>query len=42
MVSSQLRDFNALNPNTGKFDTVTEYPEFAWQEGEASGSKLTH
>lgn len=33
VVSSQLRDFNALNPNTGKFDTVTEYPEFAWQEG---------
>lgn len=33
VISSQLRDFNALNPNTGKFDTVTEYPEFAWQEG---------
>lgn len=33
VVSTQLRDFNALDPNTGKFDTVTEYPEFAWQEG---------
>lgn len=33
IISTQLRDFNALNPNTGKFDTVTEYPEFAWQEG---------
>lgn len=33
VISGQLRDFNALNPNNGKFDTVTEYPEFAWQEG---------
>ena len=33
VISSQLRDFNALNPNSGKFDTLTEYPEFAWQEG---------
>lgn len=33
IISSQLRDFNALNSNTGKFDKVTEYPEFAWQEG---------
>jgi ATP-dependent DNA helicase RecG len=28
-----LRDFQSLNPKTGKFDIVTEYHEFAWQEG---------
>jgi len=33
VISSQLRDFQSLNPKTGKFDIVTEYPEFAWQEG---------
>lgn len=32
-VTSQLRDFTSLNPLTGKFDTVPEYPEFAWLEG---------
>lgn len=32
-VSSQLREFTALNPRTGKFEIVPEYPEFAWQEG---------
>lgn len=33
VIASQLRDFQSLNPKTGKFDVVTEYPEFAWQEG---------
>lgn len=32
-VKTQLRDFTALNPETGKFETTPEYPEFAWQEG---------
>lgn len=32
-VGTQLRDFTALDPTTGKFKTVPEYPEFAWQEG---------
>ena len=32
-VKNQLRDFTALNPQTGKFETTPEYPEFAWQEG---------
>ena len=32
-IGTQLRDFTALNPNTGRFDTTPEYPEFAWQEG---------
>lgn len=32
-ISSQLREFVALNPSTGKFQTVPEYPEFAWLEG---------
>lgn len=32
-IKDQLREFNALNPNTGKFATVPEYPEFAWLEG---------
>lgn len=33
MVKNQLRDFTILNPQTGKFETTPEYPEFAWQEG---------
>ena len=33
IVSAQLRDFNSLDPNTGLFDTIPEYPEFAWLEG---------
>lgn len=33
VIAAQLRDFQSLNPKTGKFDIVTEYPEFAWQEG---------
>lgn len=33
VISSQLREFTALNKETGKFKTVPEYPEFAWQEG---------
>jgi len=33
VIASQLRDFQSLNPKTGKFEIVTEYPEFAWQEG---------
>lgn len=32
-VSSQLREFTALNPETGMFQIVPEYPEFAWLEG---------
>ena len=32
-IGTQLREFTALNPLTGKFDTTPEYPEFAWQEG---------
>ena len=32
-ISSQLRDFMALNQDTGKFQIVPEYPEFAWLEG---------
>ena len=32
-ISTQLRDFTALEPTSGKFYTVSEYPEFAWVEG---------
>lgn len=32
-ISSQLREFTALDPATGKFQVVPEYPEFAWLEG---------
>ncbi len=32
-ISNQLREFTALNPTTGKFQIVPEYPEFAWLEG---------
>lgn len=32
-IGHQLREFTALNKETGKFQTVPEYPEFAWQEG---------
>lgn len=32
-ISSQLREFTALNQKTGKFQIVPEYPEFAWLEG---------
>jgi hypothetical protein len=30
VITGQLRDFQSLNPKTGKFEIVTEYPEFAW------------
>lgn len=33
VVKAQLRELTALNPLNGKFITVPEYPEFAWQEG---------
>lgn len=33
VVKAQLREFTALNPMNGKFISVPEYPEFAWQEG---------
>lgn len=33
VIRAQLREFTSLNPLTGKFSTVPEYPEFAWQEG---------
>lgn len=32
-IDTQLREFTALDKNTGKFITVPEYPPFAWQEG---------
>lgn len=32
-ISTQLRDFTALDPSSGQFKTVPEYPEFAWMEG---------
>lgn len=32
-INAQLRSFNALNPQTGTFESMPEYPEFAWQEG---------
>ena len=32
-ISSQLREFTTLDPLTGKFKTVPEYPEFSWLEG---------
>lgn len=32
-IGTQLREFTTLDTTTGKFKTVAEYPEFAWQEG---------
>jgi len=32
-LSIQLREFTALNQQTGMFQIVPEYPEFAWLEG---------
>ena len=32
-IGSQLREFTALDPISGKFQIVPEYPEFAWLEG---------
>ena len=32
-IGSQLREFTALEPVTGKFMVVPEYPDFAWLEG---------
>lgn len=32
-IFGQLREFTALNMQTGKFQIVPEYPEFAWLEG---------
>lgn len=32
-ISTQLREFTMLDVQSGKFKTVPEYPEFAWQEG---------
>ena len=32
-IATQLREFTALNPKTGMFQIVPEYPEFAWLEG---------
>ena len=31
-INTQLREFTHLNPN-GVFETIPEYPEFAWYEG---------
>ena len=39
-VGQQLRDFQYLNPKTGRFEVVREYPEFAWLEGVVNG--VTH
>ena len=33
LISSQLREFTALDLKTGKFQIVPEYPDFAWLEG---------
>jgi len=33
VIATQLREFTALDPVTGKFRMVPEYPEFAWLEG---------
>lgn len=32
-IRTQLRNFTMLNVQTGRFDVVPEYPEFAWVEG---------
>lgn len=32
-IAIQLREFTKLNPKTGKFDVIPEYPEFPWLEG---------
>lgn len=32
-LSTQLREFTALNQQTGMFQIIPEYPEFAWLEG---------
>ena len=32
-IGTQLREFTALDPETGQFQIVPEYPEFAWLEG---------
>lgn len=32
-IGTQLREFMALDSDTGKFYSVPEYPEFAWLEG---------
>ncbi len=39
-IKSQLRDFTALDAETGTFTTVPEYPDFAWLEGIANA--ITH
>ena len=33
VLNSQLRDFQFLSQETGKFEIMPEYPEFAWFEG---------
>ena len=32
LIASQLKDVTKLNPGTGRFETLPEYPEFAWSE----------
>lgn len=32
-IQTQLREFTMLDPKSGKFQIVPEYPEFAWLEG---------
>ncbi len=32
-IDTQLREFTRLNTSTGRFETIPEYPEFAWVEG---------
>lgn len=32
LIESILREFTKLDPNTGKFTTISEYPPFAWKE----------
>ncbi len=32
LLAAQLKDITKLNPRTGRFETMPEYPEFAWSE----------
>ena len=39
-ISTQLREFTALDGKTGKFKTVPEYPEFAWKDAHHVASAI--
>lgn len=32
LLAAQMKDITKLNPRTGRFETMPEYPEFAWSE----------